>query len=61
MNSFSRNGGGLYITGMFRTKFKCYLQDNLFESNIGRGHGAIILPFYNQIVHMYLLYTIALL
>ena len=45
MNSFSRNGGGLYITGLFRTNFKCYLQDNLFENNIGRGHGAIIFTF----------------
>ena len=45
MNSFSRNGGGLYITGLFRTNFKCYLQDSHFKSNIGRGHGAIIFTF----------------
>ena len=42
MNSFSRNGGGLYITGLFRTVFRCYVQDSHFESNIGRGQGAVI-------------------
>ena len=42
MNSFSRNGGGLYITGLFRTVFRCYVQDARFESNSGRGQGAVI-------------------
>ena len=42
MNSFARNGGGLYITGFYRTVFRCYVQDACFESNIGRGQGAVI-------------------
>ena len=42
MNRFSRNGGGLYITGSFKTNFKCYVQDARFVSNIGRGHGVVI-------------------
>ena len=42
MNQFFRNGGGLYITGSFRTNFKCYVQDAHFVSNAGRGQGAII-------------------
>ena len=42
MNHFFRNGGGLYITGSFRTNFKCYVQDARFVSNVGRGHGIII-------------------
>ena len=42
MNSFSRNGGGLYITRLFRTVFRCYVQGSHFESNIGRGQGAVI-------------------
>ena len=42
MNRFFRNGGGLYITGSFRSDFKCYLQDSYFVNNIGRGQGTII-------------------
>ena len=42
MNRFSRNGGGLYITGSFRTNFTCYVRDAYFDSNDGRGQGAII-------------------
>ena len=42
MNRYFRNGGGLYITGVFRTNFRCYMQDALFESNIGRGQGAVV-------------------
>ena len=44
MNSFTRNGGGLYITGSYRTNFSCYMQDAHFESNIGRiySQGVVI-------------------
>ena len=42
MNQFFRNGGGLYITGSFRTNFRCYVQDARFVSNVGRGHGIVI-------------------
>ena len=45
MNSFTRNGGGLYITGFYRTVFRCYVQDARFESNIGPGQGAVIFSF----------------
>jgi len=41
-NQFSRIGGGLSITGIFRTNFKCYVRDSHFENNIGLGHGAVI-------------------
>ena len=42
MNYFVRNGGGLYIAGIFKTNFKCYIQDSHFESNIGQGEGTIV-------------------
>ena len=42
MNYFVRNGGGLYIAGIFKTNFKCYVQDSHFESNIGQGEGTIV-------------------
>ena len=42
MNSFTRNGGGLYITGSYRTNFSCYIEDAHFERNIGRGQGVVI-------------------
>ena len=41
-NSYSRNGGGVYITGFFRNNFSFCIQDAQFESNIGHGQGAII-------------------
>ena len=42
MNTFSRNGGGLYIIGSFKESFKCYLQESQFKSNLGLGLGVII-------------------
>ena len=42
MNNFSRNGGGLCITGLFKESFKCYLQESQFKSNLGLGLGVII-------------------
>ena len=42
MNTFSRNGGGLYIIGSFKENFKCYLQESQFRSNLGLGLGVII-------------------
>ena len=42
MNSYSRNGGGLYLTGLFRNNFNFFVKDAHFESNTGRGHGSII-------------------
>ena len=42
INRFARNGGGLYISGSFRTVFRFYVQDAHFESNIGLGQGTVI-------------------
>ena len=42
MNSFSRNGGGIFVTGFFRNNFSFYVRDANFENNNGRGQGVII-------------------
>ena len=56
MNSFARNGGGLYITGFYRTVFRFYVQDAHFENNIGLGQGTVI--FSNLISDRFYYFTI---
>jgi len=44
-NRFERKGGGVYIIGQFRSSFKLYLQDSIFENNVGQSSGIVIYSY----------------
>ena len=41
-NYYASNGGGIYITGSFKSVFQCYIQDSHFEDSFGYGSGSVI-------------------
>ena len=58
MNSFFRNGGGLYITGLFRIVFRCYVHDSHFENNSGHGQGSIIYSILqSDVIYYFTIYN----
>ena len=56
LNQYLGVGGGLYISGLLKEDFKCFIDDSVFSYNVGRGLGTVI---YNSLSDNSYLFTIS--